>query len=70
MIAAGVLAGSGDLSIGLVILAAAAGAVCGDNVSYWIGRIFGERIAGRLFKGDRRRHLIGPTGCSRNEAAT
>jgi len=57
VIAAGVLAGSGDLSIGLVILAAAVGAICGDNVSYWIGRIFGERIAGRLFAGDRRKHL-------------
>ena len=57
VIAAGVLAGSGDLSIGLVILAAAVGAVCGDNISYWIGRIFGERIAGRLFAGDRRKHL-------------
>lgn len=57
VIAAGVLAGSGDLSLGLVILAAAAGAICGDNVSYWIGRTLGERIAERLFKGDRRRHL-------------
>jgi membrane protein DedA with SNARE-associated domain len=52
-----VIAGSGGLSLGLVILAAAAGAVCGDNVSYGIGRVFGERIADRLFKGERRKHL-------------
>jgi len=57
VITAGVLAGSGDLKIGLVILTAALGAIAGDNVSYWIGRTAGERIAGRLFKGERRRHL-------------
>jgi membrane protein DedA with SNARE-associated domain len=56
-IAAGVLAANGDLRLVLVILAAAAGAVCGDNVSFWIGRTLGERIAGKLFAGDRRRHL-------------
>ena len=57
VITAGVLAGSGDLKIGLVILAAAVGAICGDNVCYWLGRIFGERLADRYFTGDRRRHL-------------
>jgi membrane-associated protein len=57
VIAGGVLAGSGDLSLGLVILAGAVGAVCGDNVSYWIGRTLGERITGRLFAGERRKHL-------------
>src|SRR3954468_1906727 len=56
VIAAGVLAGSGDLHISLVILAGAAGALCGDNVCYWAGRIFGERIAERVFTGKRRRH--------------
>lgn len=56
VITAGVLAGSGDLRITLVILAAATGALCGDNVSYWAGRIFGERIAERVFTGSRRVH--------------
>jgi membrane protein DedA with SNARE-associated domain len=56
VIAAGVLAGSGDLNILLVILAGASGALCGDNVSYWAGRIFGERLAERVFTGNRRRH--------------
>jgi membrane-associated protein len=57
VIAAGVLAANGDLRIELILPAAAAGAVCGDNVSFWVGRTLGERIAGRLFAGDRRRHL-------------
>ena len=57
VITAGVLAGSGDLRLGLVIVAAAVGAICGDNVCYWLGRIFGERLADRYFTGDRRKHL-------------
>jgi membrane-associated protein len=57
VIAAGVIAASGGLRIELILPAAAAGAVCGDNVSYWVGRMLGERIAGKLFAGDRRKHL-------------
>ncbi len=57
VIAAGVLASSGDLRIELILPAAAVGAVCGDNVSFWVGRTLGERIAGKLFAGNRRRHL-------------
>jgi membrane-associated protein len=43
-IAAGVLAGAGDLSIALVIAAAATGAFAGDNASYVGGRTLGERL--------------------------
>jgi membrane-associated protein len=57
VIAAGVIAANGGLRIELIIPAAAVGAICGDNVSFWIGRTLGERIAGKLFAGDRRRHL-------------
>lgn len=57
VIAAGVLASSGDLRIELILPAAAAGAVVGDNVSFWVGRTLGERIAGRLFAGNRRKYL-------------
>jgi len=57
VIAAGVLAAQGDLRIELVLIAAAAGAICGDNVTFWIGKILGERIAGKIFTGKRRRHL-------------
>jgi len=58
VITAAVLASQGEgLRLELIIPAAAAGAICGDNVSYWVGRIFGERIAERVFAGKRRRHL-------------
>ena len=57
VILAGVLAPSGDLNIFLVILFSAAGAVAGDNGSYWIGRKIGHRIVGRFFKGERRKQV-------------
>ena len=57
VIAAGVLAAQGDLRIELVLIAAATGAICGDNVTFWIGKTLGERIAGKIFTGKRRRHL-------------
>lgn len=57
VIAAGVIAASGDLRIELIIPAAAVGAICGDNVSFWVGRTLGERIADKVFTGKRRRIL-------------
>ena len=57
VILAGVLASSGDLILVLVILSAAAGAIVGDNVSYWIGRKIGHRIVDRFFKGERRKQV-------------
>lgn len=47
-IAAGVVAGAGDLSLALVIAAAAAGAFAGDSGAYGVGRAFGPRATGRL----------------------
>jgi membrane-associated protein len=47
-IAAGVLAGTGDLSIALVIAAAAAGAFAGDSGTYALGRALGPRALRRL----------------------
>jgi membrane-associated protein len=53
-IAAGVLAGSGDLVLGYVILAAGTGAFIGDSTAYWIGRALGGSILGhRLLRGER-----------------
>jgi membrane-associated protein len=53
VITAGVLAGAGDLNLALVILAASAGAIAGDNVSYWLGHFLGERTVKRVFRGEK-----------------
>jgi membrane protein DedA with SNARE-associated domain len=57
VIAAGVLATHGDLRIELVLLAAATGAIVGDNITFWLGKTVGERIAEKIFIGTRKRHL-------------
>src|SRR5690242_6417126 len=45
LVAAAVLAGSTqDLNIGALVAAAAAGAIIGDNLGYWIGREAGFRL--------------------------
>ncbi|MEA2351438.1 MAG: hypothetical protein QOG86_2379 [Thermoleophilaceae bacterium] len=44
LIAGGVLASEGHLSIELVILVAAAAAIVGDNVGFWLGRKGGRRL--------------------------
>ena len=51
VISAGVLAGAGDLQLGLVIAAGAAGAYAGDTSAYWLGRGLDERLERRLFRG-------------------
>jgi membrane-associated protein len=57
VILAGVIASTGDLLLFGVILAAAGGAVLGDNTAYWIGRLAGERLVNRFFTGQRRRRV-------------
>jgi membrane-associated protein len=57
VIIAGVLAGQGDLVIWFVVLAAALGAILGDNIAYLIGRLAGDRIVARFFKGERRKRI-------------
>ena len=45
LVAAAVYAGTTHrLAIGMVVLAAAAGAVLGDNIGFWIGRTLGLRL--------------------------
>jgi membrane-associated protein len=51
VISAGVLAGAGELQLGFVIAAGAAGAYAGDSGAYLIGRRLDDRLAGRLFRG-------------------
>ena len=53
VITAGVVASQGDLSLPLVILFAAAGAFAGDNIAYWLGRRFGQRITDRFFSSEK-----------------
>jgi membrane-associated protein len=58
VITAGVVASAGDLSVPLVVLAAAAGAFGGDNFAYFLGRRWGTRLEARFFGGDRARKRI------------
>jgi membrane protein DedA with SNARE-associated domain len=44
LIAAGVYAANGHLSIAAVIVVAAAAAIIGDNIGYWAGREGGRRL--------------------------
>ncbi len=53
VITGGVFAASGDLRLALVILSASAGAIAGDNISYWIGHFLGERTVKRFFRGEK-----------------
>lgn len=46
----GNLSSSGDLSLPLVILAGACGAILGDNISYGVGTWVGERTVKRWFR--------------------
>lgn len=52
-ITAGVVAGTGGLAVELVIVAAAAGAILGDNISYAGGHFLGERLQRRFFAGEK-----------------
>jgi len=52
-IAAGVVAGSGGLRVELCILAAAVGAIAGDNVSFGLGHFVGNRVERRFFSGEK-----------------
>jgi len=53
-IAAGVVASrSGGLSVELVILCAATGAIVGDNISFGIGHFLGARVERRFLSGEK-----------------
>jgi membrane-associated protein len=53
MVIGGNLASSGDLVLWLVIISGAAGAVLGDNISFWIGHFVGERTVRRLLRSEK-----------------
>lgn len=53
VITAGTLAADGKLFVVFVVATAALGAFAGDNLSYLLGRVVGEPVAERLFRGDK-----------------
>jgi membrane-associated protein len=53
VITAGVVAASGDLSLPIIIAAAAIGAFLGDNLAYLLGRRFGPWVKDRFFHGEK-----------------
>ena len=57
-ITAGVLAGSGQLSLPLCIAVASLGAFAGDNASYGLGTWLGERTVKRLIRGEKARRCF------------
>jgi membrane-associated protein len=58
VIIGGNLSASGDLSLPLVMLAAAAGAIVGDNICFGIGTLVGERTVKRWFSGEKSRRRL------------
>lgn len=59
LIAAAALAGSGELALGLVLLAGAVGAIVGDNVAYAVGRAGQRPVVGRLLSTPKWRDRVG-----------
>jgi membrane protein DedA with SNARE-associated domain len=59
VITGGVLAGEGKISLALVIVFGAVGAVLGDNLAYLLGRYFREPIHRRFFKSEKAKERIG-----------
>ena len=57
VITAGVLAASGDMHLSLAIVAAAIGAILGDNTAYLLGRYLERPLRRRFFAGDRAKRL-------------
>ena len=53
LVIGGSFAASGDLNLLFVILAGAAGAIIGDNISYGIGSLVGERTVKRWFRSEK-----------------
>ncbi len=58
VITAAVLAAHGALWIWLLVLATAAGAFVGDNISYLLGRIAGEPVVRRIVRGQKSRRRL------------
>ncbi|HSF65697.1 MAG TPA: VTT domain-containing protein [Paracoccaceae bacterium] len=59
MLAAGAFVGSGDLSALTVVAAAFGGAVAGDQLGWWVGRVAGGRALPRLTARPGPRRMLG-----------
>ena len=59
LIVAGLLCVVGDLQLGWVIVAGAAGAFAGDGISYALGRFVGRPAQERFLRGARARRALG-----------
>jgi membrane protein DedA with SNARE-associated domain len=53
LVIGGSFAAAGDLNLLFVIVAGAAGAILGDNISYGIGSLVGERTVKRWFRSEK-----------------
>ncbi len=53
LVIGGSFAANGDLSLPLVILAGATGAIIGDNISFGLGSLLGEKTVKRWFHGEK-----------------
>jgi membrane protein DedA with SNARE-associated domain len=53
VITGGILASNGELHIALVFVAGMAGAIAGDNFSYFLGSHFDRRLRDRVFKSEK-----------------
>lgn len=58
VITSGIVAGNGGLIWWLLIPCAALGALAGDNLSYWLGRRYGQRVSRKLFRGEKGRERL------------
>lgn len=59
VVAAGALAASGRLSLALVLVGAAAGALAGDNLAYVVGRAFAGRVRRWLATREKSKRRLG-----------
>ena len=58
VITGGVVAAAGDLTLALVVPAAAGGAFLGDNTAYVLGRRLRDWVVGRFFRGEKGRSKL------------
>ncbi|HXX77982.1 MAG TPA: VTT domain-containing protein [Ktedonobacteraceae bacterium] len=61
LLAAGAFAALGDFNIVLLFFISFSALICGDNVGYWIGRIWGSRVLNWIERSKRWNRLIPPS---------